>query len=144
MDGTREYTQGPEVNHEVTVLIGVAWKGSPIAGVVNQPFYRSSTQSKDSLDLGRVLWGIVGLGAFDSTRGKLSLPVRAPEDPRIRRIVTTRSHITDIIKRDLTSIPNSKLIHAGGAGFKVNLHRQILFLIKNAYSKLIYFILKSF
>ena len=119
LDGTREYTQGPEVNHEVTVLIGVSWKGSPIAGVVNQPFYRANKSNADSLDLGRVLWGIVGVGAFDSSRGQITLPVRQPEDPKVRRIVTTRSHITDIIKRDLTSIPNTKLIHSGGAGFKV-------------------------
>ena len=34
-------------------------------------------------------------------------------------IVTTRSHMTGLIQKSLTSIPNSKLIHAGGAGYKV-------------------------
>ena len=35
------------------------------------------------------------------------------------RIITTRSHITDIIRRDLGNIPNSELVHSGGAGYKV-------------------------
>ncbi len=62
LDGTKEYTQGKEVAHEVTVLIGVSWNGKPIAGVLNQPFYQdASTKSSDNYT-GRVLWGIVGLG----------------------------------------------------------------------------------
>ena len=112
LDGTKEYTQGPEVSHEVTVLIGVSWKGKPIAGVMNQPFYKRSDEI-----LGRYLWGIVGLGAFDSLQGKLSAPQRVSDS--MRRIVTTRSHMTGIIKRDLTSIPNSQLLQCGGAGYKV-------------------------
>ncbi len=61
MDGTKEYTLGPDVSHEVTVLIGVAWNGKPIAGVVNQPF---AIPLKDADYLSRVLWGIDGLGKF--------------------------------------------------------------------------------
>ncbi len=30
LDGTKEYTQGPEENMQCTVLIGIAWKGKPI------------------------------------------------------------------------------------------------------------------
>ena len=46
---------------EVTVLIGVAYNGKPIAGVVNQPFFEQSSSSSSDFS-GRVLWGIVGLG----------------------------------------------------------------------------------
>lgn len=113
MDGTREYTQGHDVAHEVTVLIGVSWQGRPIAGVVNQPFFR---QNADNTYFSRVLWGIVGLGAFDLQQGPVSIPPRA--DPNLTRIVTTRSHLTEIVKRDLQSVPNSSLVHAGGAGYK--------------------------
>jgi 3'(2'), 5'-bisphosphate nucleotidase len=35
------------------------------------------------------------------------------------RIITTRSHMTDLVLRDLKSIPNSEIIHAGGAGYKI-------------------------
>lgn len=61
LDGTKEYTLGPDVSHEVTVLIGVAWNGKPIAGVVNQPF---ANHLKDTEYLSRVLWGIEGLGTI--------------------------------------------------------------------------------
>ena len=114
LDGTKEYTQGYDVAHEVTVLIGIAWNGKPIAGIVNQPFFKSSPNG-DSL--GRLLWGIVGLGAFDLNRGRVERPIREPGAGKT--IVTTRSHLTEIIRRDLTRIPNSKLMHCGGAGYKV-------------------------
>lgn len=112
LDGTKEYTQGADVAHEVTVLIGISHNGKPIAGVVNQPFF----QENSGTDLGRVLWGIVGLGAFDLKSGKLSAPKREGDQ---RIIVTTRSHITDIVRRDLSNFPNTKLLQAGGAGYKV-------------------------
>lgn len=118
LDGTREYTEGHEVSKEVTVLIGISWKGRAIAGVMNQPFYKFETAKSDSdaFYTGRCLWGIEGLGAFDSVNGKVN-PVKLNND--ITKIVTTRSHITDLIKKDLGSIPNSHLMHAGGAGHKV-------------------------
>lgn len=38
LDGTREFVEGPEFWSGVTVLIGVAVKGVPVAGVIHQPF----------------------------------------------------------------------------------------------------------
>ena len=38
LDGTREFVEGPEHWGAVTVLIGVAVKGVPVAGVIHQPF----------------------------------------------------------------------------------------------------------
>ncbi|XP_047285529.1 3'(2'),5'-bisphosphate nucleotidase 1 isoform X8 [Homo sapiens] len=37
LDGTKEYTEGLLDN--VTVLIGIAYEGKAIAGVINQPYY---------------------------------------------------------------------------------------------------------
>ena len=39
----------------ITVLVGVAYRGKPIAGVVHQPFFGTS---------GRTVWGVVGGGVF--------------------------------------------------------------------------------
>ena len=38
LDGTREFVEGPEFWSGVTVLIGIAVKGVPVAGVIHQPF----------------------------------------------------------------------------------------------------------
>lgn len=118
LDGTREYTEGHDVSKEVTVLIGIAWKGRPIAGIMNQPFYKFEVPNGgvESIYSGRCLWGIEGVGAFDTINGKIN-PAKANSDKT--KIVTTRSHLTDLIKKDLSSIPNSELMHAGGAGHKV-------------------------
>ena len=61
LDGTKEYTQGYDEAKFVTILIGVAWRGKPIAGVINQPFFKKDADSF----LERVLWGIVGLGEIN-------------------------------------------------------------------------------
>jgi len=120
LDGTREYTQGNDVSKEVTILIGISWNGKPIAGIVNQPFYELDSDSQDKYEpIGRCIWGIVGLGAYDSIHGKINVHKQDDEESMKTKIVTTRSHITDIIKRDLAKIPSSSLIHTGGAGYKV-------------------------
>lgn len=98
---------------EVTILIGISWQGKPIAGVINQPFYQITNNTFRQ----RVLWGIVGLGAFDLHQGQLHKPPNNGTGKT--RIVTTRSRITNLMKRDLSSIPNSELMHLGGAGHKV-------------------------
>lgn len=97
-----------ELAHEVTVLIGVAWNGRPIAGVVNQPFFTFHKESNSYLD--RVLWGIVGLGGFDLAKGKIFASQNSTSLPTI---VTTRSHITDLVQKNLKLIPNKQIIHSG-------------------------------
>lgn len=42
LDGTREFIKGEL--EAVTTLIGIAYKGEPIAGVVYQPYGKSSSQ----------------------------------------------------------------------------------------------------
>ena len=45
----------------VTVLIGVAVNGEAIAGVINQPYFNYQS-TETGIELGRTIWGIVGLG----------------------------------------------------------------------------------
>lgn len=40
----------------MTVLIGIAYKGEAIAGIIHQPYFEGDT--------GRTVWGIKGVGAF--------------------------------------------------------------------------------
>jgi len=42
------------------VLIGIAVNGRAVAGVICQPFY--NYQAGPNAVLGRIIWGIVGLG----------------------------------------------------------------------------------
>lgn len=48
----------------------------------------------------------------------MTAPIKHDSNAEIK-IVTTRSHMTGLIQKSLQSIPNSKMIHAGGAGYKV-------------------------
>ena len=55
LDGTNEFASG---NREpVTCLMGVAVDGSPVAGIIGQPFARGPGD-----EMGRVVWGGRGLG----------------------------------------------------------------------------------
>jgi 3'(2'), 5'-bisphosphate nucleotidase len=104
------------VAKECTVLIGISWNGKPIAGVVNQPFYEA-TAFKDAHSYfnGRVFWGIVGLGLYDLSRGRLAKP--ANETGKVR-VITSRFHVDNQIISDIMAIPNAQLLQAGGAGYK--------------------------
>ena len=44
----------------VTVLIGIAVQGKAVAGIIYQPYY--NYQAGPDAVLGRIVWGIVGLG----------------------------------------------------------------------------------
>ena len=58
LDGTSEFTQG--LLDHVTVLIGVAWKGKSIGGVIHQPYFN---YQNTGAELGRTMWGLIGLGS---------------------------------------------------------------------------------
>uniref|UniRef100_H2YKQ1 3'(2'),5'-bisphosphate nucleotidase 1 n=1 Tax=Ciona savignyi TaxID=51511 RepID=H2YKQ1_CIOSA len=78
----------------VTILIGLAVNGEAVGGVINQPFY--NYQSGPQANLGRTIWGLVGLGAFGWNRA---------EPPVGRRIlITTRSHSNELVNLCLDSI----------------------------------------
>ncbi|KAH7718896.1 CRE-AAT-6 protein [Aphelenchoides avenae] len=109
LDGTSEFTQSvlnkSTLMEQVTVLIGIAYKGTSVAGVIHQPFYGEN---------GRTIWGIagVGLGGIDVV-----------PDAKERVCVTTRSHNTELVQTALDALQKEKLVdrvdRVGGAGYKV-------------------------
>ncbi|XP_064195808.1 3'(2'),5'-bisphosphate nucleotidase 1 isoform X1 [Anguilla rostrata] len=107
LDGTKEYTEG--LLDHVTVLIGIAYKGTAIAGVINQPFF--NYQAGPGATLGRTLWGVLGLGAFG---------FQLQEVPEGRRIVTTtRSHSNKLVTDCVEAMEPHEVIRVGGAGNKI-------------------------
>ncbi|XP_018517163.1 3'(2'),5'-bisphosphate nucleotidase 1 isoform X2 [Lates calcarifer] len=107
LDGTKEYTEGLLDN--VTVLIGIAYGGRAIAGVINQPFY--NYQLGAGADLGRTMWGMLGLGAFGFQLQEV------PDDRRI--ITTTRSHSNKLVTDCVDAMEPHEVIRVGGAGNKI-------------------------
>nr|XP_057927766.1 3'(2'),5'-bisphosphate nucleotidase 1 [Doryrhamphus excisus] len=107
LDGTKEYTEGLLDN--VTVLIGIAYAGRAIAGVINQPFY--NYQLGPGAQLGRTMWGILGLGAFGFQLQE------GPDDKRI--VTTTRSHSNKIVTECVNAMEPDEVIRVGGAGNKI-------------------------
>ncbi|XP_016394911.1 3'(2'),5'-bisphosphate nucleotidase 1-like isoform X5 [Sinocyclocheilus rhinocerous] len=107
LDGTKEYTEG--LLDHVTVLIGIAYGGTAIAGVINQPFY--NYQMGAGASLGRTLWGVLGLGAFG---------FQLQEVPDGKRIVTTtRSHSNKLVIDAVQAMEPHDVIRVGGAGNKI-------------------------
>ncbi len=51
-----------ELLEQVTVLIGIGWRGRPVGGVIHQPFHGSNGSSPAELP-GRTIWAAQGLGA---------------------------------------------------------------------------------
>ena len=100
VDGTKEFTEG--IKSAVTTLIGIAWKGRPIAGIIGRPF------------TDEIIWGIVGLGAF-GFKNKDKLQTR---DRKSRVIVTTRTHLNQHIKGYVCACKPSNFKRAGGSGGK--------------------------
>ncbi|XP_061563396.1 3'(2'),5'-bisphosphate nucleotidase 1 isoform X1 [Cololabis saira] len=135
LDGTKEYTEASrclrlgavtQIPHKgsdtsrahstalwlldnVTVLIGIAYGGRAIAGVINQPFYNYQLGAEATL--GRTIWGILGLGAFGF---KLQ---EVPEDRRI--VTTTRSHSNKVVTDCVNAMEPHDVIRVGGAGNKI-------------------------
>uniref|UniRef100_A0A674EZJ4 3'(2'),5'-bisphosphate nucleotidase 1 n=1 Tax=Salmo trutta TaxID=8032 RepID=A0A674EZJ4_SALTR len=108
LDGTKEYTEG--LLDHVTVLIGIAYGGKAIAGVINQPFFNYQLGT-ESADMGRTLWGMPGLGAFG---------FELQEVPDGRRIVTTtRSHSNKLVTDTVDAMEPHDVIRVGGAGNKI-------------------------
>ena len=93
LDGTREFVEGPEHWSGVTVLIGIAVGGVPVAGVIHQPFVDVHGVASTT-GVGRTLWGALGLGAWvHEGRQPLSaepLPPPRAAIPGALRVATTR------------------------------------------------------
>ncbi|EGC39474.1 hypothetical protein DICPUDRAFT_52661 [Dictyostelium purpureum] len=112
LDATREFTNG-RVGCVMT-LIGISYKGKPIAGVIYQPFVDADgIASKESSKwVGRSVWAVVGLPVV-GLKDK-----RAPEDVGKVILVTTASHNNQQVEDAINKIKPDKLIRTGGAGYK--------------------------
>uniref|UniRef100_A0A8C4RG83 3'(2'),5'-bisphosphate nucleotidase 1 n=1 Tax=Erpetoichthys calabaricus TaxID=27687 RepID=A0A8C4RG83_ERPCA len=108
LDGTKEYTEG--LLDHVTVLIGVAYEGRAIGGVINQPFY--NYEMGPGAVLGRTIWGVLGLGAFGFDLCEV------PAGQHI--VTTTRSHSNKLVTDCVDAMQPHKVIRVGGAGNKVS------------------------
>ncbi|OCT79432.1 hypothetical protein XELAEV_18026242mg [Xenopus laevis] len=107
LDGTKEYTEG--LLDHVTVLIGIAYEGKAIAGVINQPYY--NYQAGNNAVLGRTIWGVLGIGAFG---------FELKEVPAGQHIITTtRSHSSKLVNDCIAAVNPDKVVRVGGAGNKV-------------------------
>ncbi|TKS75508.1 3'(2'),5'-bisphosphate nucleotidase 1 [Collichthys lucidus] len=93
----------------VTVLIGIAYAGKAIAGVINQPFYNYQLGAGSAL--GRTMWGMPGLGAFGFQLQEV------PGDKRI--VTTTRSHSNKVVTDCVDAMEPHEVIRVGGAGNKI-------------------------
>ncbi|XP_020837900.1 3'(2'),5'-bisphosphate nucleotidase 1 isoform X1 [Phascolarctos cinereus] len=107
LDGTKEYTEGLLDN--VTVLIGIAYEGKAIAGVINQPYY--NYQAGADAVLGRTIWGVLGLGAFGFQLNEV------PDGKHI--ITTTRSHSNKLVNDCISAMNPDNVLRVGGAGNKI-------------------------
>ena len=87
----------------VTVLIGISAHGKAVAGVIHQPFHQK--------DAGRTFWGVVGLGAFGFDYAKKA-------DDSSLRIITSKSHWSDLLKETFDAFPGATVTKAGGSGYK--------------------------
>lgn len=116
LDGTSEFTQG--LLDHVTVLIGVAWKGKSIGGVIHQPYYNYQNTGSE---LGRTMWGLIGLGIIIYLTSQLALKGPVEEYPTMQFSGTTRETRCTIrnkfslgeccIMGTLLTFPFTSLIH---------------------------------
>lgn len=107
LDGTKEYTEGLLDN--VTILIGIAYEGKAIAGIINQPYY--NYQAGPDAALGRTIWAVLGLGAFG---------FQLKEAPAGKHIVTTtRSHGSQLVTDCVQAMDPDAVLRVGGAGNKI-------------------------
>ena len=100
---------------DVTVLVGIAVNGEPVAGVVHQPFYGSSLCRPED-KLGRTVWGMLGLGVRGHTPSPSPSSSASCGNPRL---VVTRSHYSKMVQRVTEVLTPSSVLQAGGAGNKM-------------------------
>lgn len=88
----------------VTVLVGIAYNGIPIGGVIHQPFLENEEIT------GRTLWGIPGVGYGGFT-------VIPPTEGK-RIVTTTTSHSNARVEAAVACLKADDVIRVGGAGYK--------------------------
>ena len=115
LDGTREFVQGRL--DSVQTLIGVAWRGRSIAGVVGLPFHEgdpgAAAAGAASAAAGAMLHGIVGGGVF-------GLPPAGPAAVDREHLVCAASKsVKEAVLVKAHAIVGGEILVAGGCGNKI-------------------------
>lgn len=82
-------------------LVGISVRGSPVAGVMYQPFVED----------GKSYWGIRGVGTHGLTP--------ATREKKELILTVTSSRVTADTQRAVECIKPDRVVHAGGAGYKI-------------------------
>ena len=98
-------------HEDVTVLVGIAVEGKPVAGVIHQPFYGTNA-GRPAHEQGRTVWGMKGLGV----RGISPRP--SPNQAGLR-LAVSRTHYSGTVERVTELLQASEKVIAGGAGNKM-------------------------
>jgi len=111
LDATKEFTLG---NLEAVItLIGISYKGDPVAGVMYQPFV------DDESGNGTTIYSMKGLGIFGIN------PKHNPSHtPDSFVLTTTRSHGSPEVEKSISLLKPKEVIKIGGAGYKALLLLQ--------------------
>eukprot|EP01084_Bolivina_argentea_P045726 84154_1 len=146
IDGTKEYTEG--IKNAVTCLIGIAYKGHPIAGIINRPFsnqtifgfcqipclffekrkYTNSQKTeietkmdeKEEKEYDNDLQfdNILNMEKISSIN-ILTMEDFKKRDKNRRIVCCSRSHLSDKITDYIKKCDPGKIVRQGGAGGKV-------------------------
>ncbi|CAG0887977.1 unnamed protein product [Cyprideis torosa] len=100
LDATREFIM-PGLEDAVTVLIGIAVEGRPVAGVIHQPFPESKS---------RTIWAL-----GDITN---AAPISLSPPDRGFTVVSSSGHFNQTLQK-YADATGANIIRAGGAGNKV-------------------------
>ena len=109
LDATQEYTEGkndPSLLHYVTVMVCIAIRGVPIAGIINQPF------------VGVTKWGWVDHGVSSSLKANIDKTSSTGTDKI--KITYSRSHAGQVADTANTAFGKENIQHvpAAGSGYK--------------------------
>lgn len=119
LDATHEYTEGqtdPSLLHYVTVMICVAVKGRPIAGVIHEPYKRNEVTKSNRV----TKWAWVDHGVSESLVADTDPPSK---ESTVVKVISSRSHSGDVKevadKAFKDTSKTLKHIVAAGSGHKV-------------------------
>jgi len=106
LDATLEFTRG---NHKaVMTLVGISYKGSPLAGIAYQPF----VDDPNDASKGTMMYGVVGVGCV----GVPGADDRSDPDALVltcsRKDCATVTQLIEVLKPD-------RVQKEGGAGYKI-------------------------
>ena len=120
LDGTREFVHGRL--DAVQTLIGVAWRGRPVAGAIGLPFHDGragrAPEAAGSEAAGAVLHGIVGLGLFGLPGGTADAD-GAAQPGRVCLVCAASKTVKEDVLVKTHAIVGGQTLVAGGCGNKI-------------------------